>query len=97
MELDSLDRHLAVTKAHDDAVGLRGHFEVFRKRSLFDDQRVVARGHKILRQILENRFAVVMDAAGLAVHDFRRADHLPSKRLSDRLMAQAHSQNRNLP
>ncbi len=67
------------------------------KRFFLDDQRVIARGHKILRQFLEYRFVVVMDAAGLAVHDFRRANHFPSKRVSDGLVPQAHAQDGNLP
>src|SRR5580704_3021103 len=37
-----------------------------------------------------------MDAAGLSVHDFRRADDLPSKRVSNSLMPEAHPQDRNL-
>ena len=70
---------------------------VSRQRFSLDDQRVVARGLKILRQAAKDRFAVVMNFAGLAVHHLRRANHAAAKRRADRLMPQANAENRNLP
>ena len=61
----------------------------------FDDERVVARGHEVLRQLAKNRFVVVMDAAGLAVHDFRRANDASAESVADGLMAQADAEQRN--
>jgi len=87
VELHALDEEFAVAQAHDDAIGFRGDFELIRKRFFLDNQRVIARGGEILRQILEDRLVVVVDAAGLAVHDFRRADYAPAKGVADRLVA----------
>ena len=97
MELHALHPQGPVAQAHDDAVRFRGDFQIGRHRFFLNDQRVVARRHKILRQILEDRFVVVMNAAGFAVHDLRRADDLPPERVSDGLMAEAHAEDRNLP
>ena len=59
---------------------------VLRQRFPFDDQRVVARGGKILRQIAKHRLAVMMNFTGLAVHHVRCSDYAPSERRADRLM-----------
>ena len=56
---------------------------------------MVSRGHELLRQIPEYRFAVVLNLARLAVHNFLRANHPAAERRSDGLMSQAHSQDWN--
>ncbi len=60
------------------------------------DQRVVARGHEVLRQLAKDRLVVVMDAAGLAVHEVRGANDLAAEGVADGLMTQADAQKRNL-
>src|ERR1700731_827838 len=95
VELHAFDEEFAVAETHDDAIGFRGNFELIRKRFFLDDERVIARGGEILRQIFENCLVVVVDAAGFAVHDFRRANHASSNRKADRLMAETHAENWN--
>jgi hypothetical protein len=95
VELDAFDEEFAVAETHDDAIGFRGDFELIRKSFFLDDERVIARGGEILRQILEDGLVVMVDAAGFAVHDFRRSNHAPSKRKADGLMAETHTENWN--
>ena len=50
MELHAFDAKFAVTQTHDCAVGgFGGNFQRSRQRLSLDDQRVIARGRKILR------------------------------------------------
>src|SRR5258708_6987924 len=58
---------------------------------------MVARRGEILRQSLEDRFVIVMNAAGLAMHNFRRSNYLAAKRISDCLMSQANAEYGNFP
>ena len=96
VELDAFDGKLAVAEAHDDAVGgFGGDFEAARQRAAFDDERMIARGFEILREAAKNRFAVVMNFAGLTVHDFFRADDFATERVADGLMAEADAENGN--
>ena len=46
---------------------------------------------------LEQRFAVMVDTAGFAMHQLMRADNVPAKSRADRLVSQAHAQDRPLP
>src|SRR4029077_870468 len=51
MELDAFDAEFAVAKSHDCAVGgFGGNFQRARERFALDDQRMIARGLKILRE-----------------------------------------------
>ena len=69
MELHAFDVQFSVAEPHDRAVvRFGGNLQAARQRLPFDDQRVITRGLKFLRQAAKNRFAVVLDAAGLAVH-----------------------------
>ena len=56
---------------------------------------MVARGHEILRQFAKNGFAIVMDAAGFAVHQRRGAYHLAAERVANGLMAEANAKDRD--
>ena len=58
MELHAFYFQFAMAQPHDCAVGcFGGDFERAWERFSFDDQRVIPRGGKILRQAAENRFA----------------------------------------
>src|SRR5690348_10470368 len=56
---------------------------------------MITRRHEILCEAAEDCFAVVMNFAGFAMHDFGRADDASAERLADRLMSQANPQDRN--
>src|SRR5690348_7616131 len=56
---------------------------------------MIAGGHKILRQFAENGLAIVMDAAGFAVHQRGGAHHLAAESIANGLMAKANAKNRD--
>ncbi len=88
VELDAFDGQLAVAQAHDGAVaGLGGTLQLAGQAFPLDDERVVARGGEPLGELAENGLAVVQDFAGLAVHDFARADYPAAKGIADCLVS----------
>ena len=96
MKLNALDLHLAVAQAHDKAVGRSGgDFQAGGKALAFHDKRMVTGGLERVGQAFENGPAVVMDLAGLAMHQLRRPDDLAAESLPDGLMAEANSQEGN--
>ena len=98
MELDAFDAEFAVAEAHDGAIGsLGGNFERTRERFALDDQRVIARGLKILREAAKDRFAIVVNFAGFPVHDFWRANYAAAKCGANCLVAEANTENWNFP
>jgi len=100
MELDALYWQLAMTQAHDDSLAVflaaRGDFQFLGQTLLFDNQRVVAVGNHRRVQITKNSAAVMLDHAGLSMHDAIRADYTAAKSCTDRLMSKAYAQNGNL-
>ena len=88
MKLDPLDLHLAMPQAHNETIGRGGgDFQAGGEAFTLDDQRMVTGGLKGIGQAFENGPAVVMDLAGLAMHQFRRPDDLAAEGLPDGLMA----------
>src|SRR5579862_6429015 len=98
MELHALHLELPVTQAHDCAVGCFGRdFKRLGQRFPFDDQRVVARGGKILRQTTKHRLAVMVNLTRLAMHHACCSNYASSERRPDRLVPQAHTEDWNIP
>src|SRR3954451_22205494 len=94
MELDALDRQLAVADAHDLAVvAARGDLELVGHRRR--GERVVAADLESLRQSLEDAASVVLDDARLAVQQALRAADLAAERLDDSLMTEADAERRH--
>jgi len=94
MKLNALDLHLPVAEAHDKSVGRGGgDFEAGGQALALHDQRMVTSGLERIGQAFEDGPAVVMDLAGLAMHQFRRPDDLAAESLPDGLVAEAHSQD----
>src|SRR4051812_15598558 len=60
-----------------------------------DAPRGGARGDKVVFDAFEDTPAVVADARGLAVHDAPGPHHLSAEGLADRLMAEAHAEERH--
>src|ERR1700735_1772240 len=56
---------------------------------------MVSRGNELLRQIPENSFAIVLNFASFAVHDFLRANYAAAERCPDGLMSQTNAEYRN--
>ena len=95
MELHAFEFVPAMAEAHDGAViGLGGDGQLARQGFALDNEGMVARGRKGIGELAENVFAVVMDLAGLAVKDFRRANNFPSECRANGLMAEANAENR---
>src|SRR5580658_9799526 len=98
VELYTFHPQLSVTQAHNRAViGFGRDFQGARQRFALDDQRMIARGDERLRQVVKYGLAIVLDFAGLAMHQLSRANHTAAKRRADGLMAKANTENRNLP
>jgi hypothetical protein len=98
VKLHALDRERPVPHTHDLAIlRLGGDREACRNRLALDDQRVVARRSETIRDFREHALAIVADARDLAVHHVLRPHHFAAERLADRLVAQAHAQDRDLP
>jgi len=93
MELHAFEGQLAVAQAHDEGVGLGGDFEFAGQSFFLHDQGMVARGYEVLRQFAKNGLAIVMDAAGFAVHQRRGAHYLATEGVANRLMAEADAEN----
>src|SRR5271167_930322 len=95
MELHTFYLHLLMTDTHDEPVrGAGRDFQAVRQRRALDDQRVVARGRKGIGEPRKDGLAIMGYKAGLAVHDLRRSYHPASERLADRLVPEAHAQDR---
>ena len=73
------------------------HLQAVGQARALDQQRVVARRLERARQAGEDAAPVVEDRRGLAVHDLARAHDLAAEGLPDRLVAEAHAQDRDLP
>ena len=98
VELHAFDREFLVAEAHDHARAVPFHgvgadFEVGGQALLIDDQRVVAGGGHGRADTAEDGFAVVLDAAGLAVHQVLGAYDFSAKRFAHGLMSQADAQD----
>jgi len=99
VELDAFNGQGAMAQAHDDGSiavvrgGAGGDDEVGGQGLLGDDQRVVAGAGEGRFQALEDALAVMIDRAGLAVHQVRGADHLAAEGLADGLMAEADAED----
>src|SRR5438445_818444 len=78
------------------AVASGGDFEAVRQRRFLDRQRVITGDRQRIGQAGEYTRALVIHGRELAVHDPAGADHAPAESLSDRLMAEAHAENRYL-
>src|SRR4051812_11037875 len=82
-----------VLHPHDLAVlGPGGDIELGGQGFATDRQAVVARAGEAVRQSLEHALAVVMDPAGLAMHQALSADHLAAIGLPNRLVAEADAE-----
>src|SRR5262249_4285165 len=98
MKLDSLHQKFPVPASHDFALlRLGADFKTGRHRLPFCDERMVPRCLKGVGEMLKDRFFVVMDHRGLAVHQPPRAHHVSAERLDDGLMAETYAQDRDLP
>src|SRR5678816_2146064 len=90
-------REVAMANPHDLVLpGLRRDLETGRQRVALDEQRVVAGGLERVRQVAVEAPRVVKDRRELAVHHAIGAHDVPTERLSDRLVAEADPEDRNL-
>src|SRR5208282_1717461 len=102
MELHALEREFAMPQSHDYpvpiAIATGGRdLQLVRQVLLLHNQRVIARSSHRRRDAAEDGLAVVLDGAGLAVHQRASADDLPAESLADGLVAEAHAQHRGAP
>ena len=87
MELHALQRHGFVSERHTLALfSPCRDFELGGERRGIDHQRVIARRGEGVRQTREDRPIVMMDPAGLAVHDPLGPANDGAEGMSDALM-----------
>ena len=92
-----MQRQRLVLHPHDQAVfGRRGHFERSGQGALLHDQRVIAGRFKASVEPTKQALARVIDLGSLAVHEIGRTHHIATHRLANRLMPQAHAQDRDV-
>lgn len=77
--------------------GLSANFQLLGQALLCNDQRMIARRGEWLRQVAENRPAIMLDMADLSMHHLRGADHGAAKSGADCLMTKTHAQYRFFP
>jgi hypothetical protein len=96
MKLHAVYRRAAMLDCHDDTFsGTCVHTQALRHGLWVRDERVVThRGHR-LRQPLEQAGSIVIDRAGLAMHDTGRVHDLAPERVHDALMTKTHAQHRD--
>src|SRR4051812_8823077 len=95
MELEAVDRQLAVADGHHVALGAaRRDLELLRDRGC--SERVVAAGLEALGQALEEPAAVVLDLARLAVDEPLRLADLAAEGLDDHLVAETDTECRHV-
>src|SRR5207237_9054891 len=95
MELDALDRMLAMTHRHDEAVlGPGRDLERCRKTVAGDDEGVISGGGERIRQAAEDATAGVVHRDDLAVHHLGSPYDGPAVREPDHLVPQAHADGR---
>ena len=94
MELDAMDRKVAVTKAHDtgsiQSGCLAGRVDRQAIGYLLDYKRMIPRGGIGGGESGKNPAPVMRQLTRFAVHQ-STSDHLAAKMLADRLMAQANA------
>ena len=82
-----------MAQAHDEAIGLGGDFQFAGQGLFLDDEGMVACGHEVLWKFAKNGLAIVMDTAGLAVHQGRGAHYFATECVTNGLMAKTNSQD----
>src|SRR3546814_18224146 len=95
--LHAMDGQIAVTHAHDEAVGAgRVHHQRIRQAFRLDDQRVIARRGEGRGKSREYAGCLMADLAGLAVHTLRPAEHLAAEGLSYGRITKSNAHQRAL-
>lgn len=89
MELDPFDKPILVSQTHDDAVFAAGtHVQAVRHRIGFDDKGVISGSRAWVGHPFENTHAVVVDVAGLSMHQALCVRDRSAKYFTDGLMTQ---------
>ncbi len=97
MELYAPNGEFSVSKPHDFAFGGLGcDLEAVGEALTFDDERMVASGFDALGESAEEVLVVVADGGSLAVHEAVGANDFATKVLTDGLVSEADSEERDL-
>ena len=87
-----------MTHRHDFPVlAAPGNLQTIRKGSGIHRKRMIPHRLEILRNAFKDPFAVMRHLTGLAMHQPSGVNHPSAEHLSDRLMAETDSENRQLP
>src|SRR5882724_11848003 len=97
MELHALHGKLAVANTHDFAVlGFGRDLQAGGQGRATNGQRVIAGRDEGARQSPKHAHSRMLDRRGFPVNNLSRLADLAAERLADRLVSQAHAQDRNL-
>src|SRR6185369_4191783 len=98
MKLNAFDLQLFVAQSHDYVVsGVGRYFETVRQTLTFDDQRVVATSRKMIVDPSKYCFPVMTDLGSFSVHQLWSTNYAAPKSLTNRLVAETNTEQRNLP
>src|SRR5215472_7036831 len=107
VELHALYGQGAMAQTHNNgaarpagAVGFRGagsDLQILRQRLLCHDERVVSRAGKRSWKAGEDPLSIVVNFAGLAMHQAVRANYLAPESFANRLVAETNTQYWRLP
>src|SRR4051812_31472552 len=96
MELDAVDRQLAVLQSHDFAFGgLSGHFETGGQRFSPDDQRMVPRRLEWIWKLFEDTGVAVLNGRSFSMHQSICGNDVGSEHGADALMPETNAEDRN--
>ena len=94
MKLHPVDRQLPVRDPLDDAiVALGRNYQAVGQAVRIEGQGMIARGHKVSGNAVEQRRLLVLDLTDFAVHWFWCQNDLRSESLSDALVAETNTED----
>ena len=83
--------------AHNDTLTRPGdNFQSIRQTVILRNKRMIAGCRKRVLDQIEQTIALVIDFGGFSMHNPLSADDFPSKSLTNTLMTQTYTQNRQL-
>src|ERR1041384_2602807 len=97
MELNAVDRELALLQAHDFAFGgLGGDFEIRRQRFATNDQRMVTRRFERIWKAFKDSSVAMPHRRSFPMHQSRRGNNFGAENRADALMAETNTEDRHL-
>src|SRR6266404_2019612 len=95
MELDAVNRELAMLQSHHFAFGRLGRdLEAIWQSFTPDDEGMITRRFEWIRKVREHTAVMMLHGRSLAVHQSRRLNNLAAEHRADALMAETNAKDR---